>query len=260
MLRGPAKGLATISCALLLGLPSASADAWRQRIVFGTAPSAAAAVAQIMQARAGGARIDAEITMPERAGRIEVTVEPEDAEALVAALLAEGGLRVHAAPDLFADLDTECPDRLPAGALCLMDRDTPPRPHLLEAEPLLKGPAEQAEAITDASGRPGLSLKLGPDAAAVFCEVTQAHIGRVLALVLEGQVLMAPRVAEPICGGAVVISGNFSEAETQRIAAQIAAAPYPAPVEYLENDRVPAPAPEGGWSNLLDGLKTLQAE
>ena len=48
-------------------------------------------------------------------------------------------------------------------------------------------------------------------------QATSAHIGRPVAILLEGRVAMAPTVRSPIAESAV-ITGAFTEAEARRIA------------------------------------------
>jgi preprotein translocase subunit SecD len=52
-------------------------------------------------------------------------------------------------------------------------------------------------------------------------EVTTRQVGRALAVVLDGRVLVAPVVREPIAGGRVQISGAFTAKETFTLALQI---------------------------------------
>ncbi len=52
-------------------------------------------------------------------------------------------------------------------------------------------------------------------------EVTTRQVGRALAVVIDGRVLTAPVVREPIGGGRVQISGLFTAKETFTLALQI---------------------------------------
>jgi len=59
-----------------------------------------------------------------------------------------------------------------------------------------------------------------PDGAARMLRATQGHIGRPLAIFLDGEVVMAPVVKSPISASAM-ITGNYSKAEADRIVAGI---------------------------------------
>lgn len=68
-------------------------------------------------------------------------------------------------------------------------------------------------------GTPGFTVEvqLLPSAAERLRQVTSAHIGRPVAILLEGRVAMAPTVRSPI-GESAVITGELTEAEARRIA------------------------------------------
>lgn len=95
------------------------------------------------------------------------------------------------------------------------------------------GPSElSAGAVADAIALQGqtsgwvVQVTLTPDAAAVFADVTArvAALGpplNQLAIVLNGAVVSAPRVEEPINGGALQITGDFTQDEAQALAASL---------------------------------------
>lgn len=57
-----------------------------------------------------------------------------------------------------------------------------------------------------------------------FTDFTKQHVGDVLAIIINGSILSAPTVNEPILEGRVVIRGRFTAQEAQKIADQINAA------------------------------------
>lgn len=69
------------------------------------------------------------------------------------------------------------------------------------------------------AGTPGFTVEvqLLPNAAERLRQATSAHIGRPVAILLDGRVVMAPTVRSPIAESAV-ITGEFTEAEARRIA------------------------------------------
>jgi hypothetical protein len=87
-------------------------------------------------------------------------------------------------------------------------------------EPLLDVSALfSAKVETDQfTGRPVINLEFTAEGQARFAEVTRQHVGRQLAIVVNGQVLSAPVIAEPITGGKAQITGNFSREEAERLA------------------------------------------
>jgi preprotein translocase subunit SecD len=54
-----------------------------------------------------------------------------------------------------------------------------------------------------------------------FAQTTEHITGKLLGILVDGQLISAPRVMEKISGGKAVITGNFSEEEAKRIASGI---------------------------------------
>ena len=59
------------------------------------------------------------------------------------------------------------------------------------------------------SGSYQVAFKLTPDGAKIFADFTASHVGDVLAIVLDKQVISTPVINSAIPDGAGVISGNF---------------------------------------------------
>ncbi|GAA3386960.1 SecDF P1 head subdomain-containing protein [Cryptosporangium minutisporangium] len=66
-----------------------------------------------------------------------------------------------------------------------------------------------------------LELEFVDRDAAAFEQLTRQSVGKQLALVLDGRVLMAPQVAEPITGNELQISGNFTKYDVDTIFNQL---------------------------------------
>ncbi|HEX5413649.1 MAG TPA: hypothetical protein VFZ27_17515 [Terriglobia bacterium] len=66
----------------------------------------------------------------------------------------------------------------------------------------------------------GISVKLNAAGAGKMRRATAAHIGKPLAILLDGQVIMAPVVRDSV-GGAAMLTGHYTKAEAQRIADRI---------------------------------------
>lgn len=76
--------------------------------------------------------------------------------------------------------------------------------------------------------------------AELFGSLTQAHTGRLFAVVLDGRVLSAPKIKEPIMGGRGVIQGSFSVREAEDLSLLMRSGSLPAPLNVLE-ERVIGP-------------------
>lgn len=66
-----------------------------------------------------------------------------------------------------------------------------------------------------------VNFKLTPDATKRFAEATTAAVGEQLALIIDGQVVSAPTVEQPIFHGSVAITGGYDEEEAKALAAQL---------------------------------------
>ncbi len=67
-----------------------------------------------------------------------------------------------------------------------------------------------AQPSFDNLGQPQVEFTLKPDGSKLFSDWTTANVGQVFAIVLDGNVVEAPVVQEPITSGSGVISGNFT--------------------------------------------------
>ena len=63
----------------------------------------------------------------------------------------------------------------------------------------------------------GVGVQFQPLAAERIRQATAAHVGRPVAILIDGKVAMAPTVRSPI-GDSAEITGHFTEAEAERIA------------------------------------------
>lgn len=77
-----------------------------------------------------------------------------------------------------------------------------------------------AELIPGSAGTSNVSITFTEDGAAKMRRATEGHIGRPVAILIDGDVVMAPVVKSPISRSAV-ITGNFPKAEAERIVSGI---------------------------------------
>ena len=67
----------------------------------------------------------------------------------------------------------------------------------------------------DQNGRPAVAFRFNPTGARKFGDYTAANVGQLFAIVLDNEVISAPRINQHIPGGSGIITGNFSvEAST----------------------------------------------
>lgn len=103
------------------------------------------------------------------------------------------------------------------------------------------------------TGEPIVSFKFDGVGARQFGDVTRQNVGRPFAIVLDGKVLSAPVIREPITGGAGQISGSFTVAESVTLSAMLRAGALPAPLTVIEERSV---GPDLGSDAIRMGIET----
>ncbi len=85
-----------------------------------------------------------------------------------------------------------------------------------------------------------ISFKLNKSGTELFKQMTTQYVGQVLYILLDGQVLLAPTVNEPIPNGEGTISGMASREEAEKISAQIQSGALPLVLTQQKVDTVSA--------------------
>lgn len=86
--------------------------------------------------------------------------------------------------------------------------------------------------------QPVVSFRFDAVGARRFGETTRRNVGRPFAIVLDGKVISAPVIREPILGGSGIISGNFTVQSARDLALLLRAGALPAPLTVLEERTV----------------------
>jgi TonB family protein len=109
----------------------------------------------------------------------------------------------------------------------------------MRTEPVVTGADVTAANVVDAGGRYSINVAFNATASDRLAQATKTHLGRPIAIVLDGKVIAAPTLRSMIRGSAV-ITGDFSRAQAERIAAGLrpraAAAGAPAAQRYRGDD------------------------
>ncbi|HJS85935.1 MAG TPA: protein translocase subunit SecD [Acetobacteraceae bacterium] len=87
-----------------------------------------------------------------------------------------------------------------------------------------------------------------------FADITRANVGRPFAIVLDGKVISAPVIREPITGGRGQISGNFNAQSASDLALLLRAGALPAPLTVIEENTI---GPELGADAIRAGAISL---
>ncbi len=80
------------------------------------------------------------------------------------------------------------------------------------------------------SNEPIVSIQFDDTGAKLFEEITRDHVGESLAIFLDGELLSAPRINEPIIGGTAIISGGFDPEEARALAQNLNFGALPVPI------------------------------
>lgn len=90
------------------------------------------------------------------------------------------------------------------------------------------------------TGKPQVSLVFTNEGSKKFADITKRNVGKIVAIVLDNQVIEAPRVNEIILGGNAVITGNFTTEQAKALSIQLNAGALPVPLTVLEQHTVGA--------------------
>lgn len=188
-----------------------------------------------------------------RSARLEFRfVHPMSQQACVAyeAYLANGG-------DPNAYLDT------PEGAefLSIEERDPSTgnltvRYELVELEPQMTGDRiRQSQVGVGRFGRREIDLSFTPEGAKEFGKLTEANIGRRLAIVLDGKLYSAPVLQTAIYGGQAQITGDFSQDEAKNVSDALNSGSLPFSISVVSRSNIdPTVGSETIQKSIVSGI------
>ena len=110
-----------------------------------------------------------------------------------------------------------------------------------EGNVFMEGRHLQAAVPTvDESYQPAISFDLTNEGGQLFGDMTAQSIGKTITIQLDGEVLMAPTVNEAIYGGKVLVTGSFTEEQTQDICLQLQSGALPLDLRQDKLDTISA--------------------
>ena len=116
--------------------------------------------------------------------------------------------------------------------------------NLIDAQPSIKN--QQNE--------PTVSFTLDRLGAQKFGRATTDNVGRRLAIILDGKIISAPNINEPITSGNGMISGNFTFQEATDLALLLRSGALPTPLNVVEERTV---GPDLGEDSIKSGVTSL---
>ena len=108
--------------------------------------------------------------------------------------------------------------------------------------------------INNQNNEPTVSFTLDRLGAQKFGRTTTNNVGKRLAIVLDGEVVSAPSINEPITSGNGMISGNFSFQEATDLALLLRSGALPTPLSVVEERTV---GPDLGEDSIKSGTTSL---
>lgn len=90
------------------------------------------------------------------------------------------------------------------------------------------------------TGVPQVQLTFTPEGSKKFAEITKRNVGKIVGIVLDNQLIQAPRVSEPIFGGQAEITGQFTTEQAKTLQIQLNAGALPVPLSVLEQRSIGA--------------------
>jgi len=131
-------------------------------------------------------------------------------------------------------------------------------PYLIEKRVIVTGEqlTNAQQSVDQRSGKPVVSFTFDSQGARRFGDATKVGVNRLFAIVLDGKVISAPRIQEPILTGSGQITGNFTFESANDLAILLRAGALPAPLQVVEERTVGA---ELGLDSIKDGTTAAAA-
>jgi protein-export membrane protein SecD len=108
--------------------------------------------------------------------------------------------------------------------------------------------------INNQNNEPTVSFTLDRLGAQKFGRATTDNVGKRLAIVLDGEIVSAPSINEPITSGSGMISGNFSFQEATDLSLLLRSGALPTPLLVVEERSV---GPDLGEDSIKSGTTSL---
>ena len=108
--------------------------------------------------------------------------------------------------------------------------------------------------IQNQQNEPTVSFTLDRIGSQKFGRATTDNVGKRLAIVLDGKIISAPNINEPITSGKGVISGSFTFQEATDLALLLRSGALPTPLDVVEERTV---GPDLGEDSIKSGITSL---
>jgi len=104
------------------------------------------------------------------------------------------------------------------------------------------------------NNRPVVSITFDQAGGAKFAKLTSENVGKPFAIILDGKVISAPNINEPILGGSAQISGNFTVESANQLAISLRSGALPVDLKVVEERSV---GPDLGADSIKKGMLAM---
>jgi preprotein translocase subunit SecD len=96
------------------------------------------------------------------------------------------------------------------------------------------------QGVDQQTNQPVVNITFDQQGGARFCKLTQENTGKPFAMILDGQVLSAPNINEPICSGQAQISGGFTSKDAAELAISLQSGALPVKLTVVDESNISA--------------------
>jgi preprotein translocase subunit SecD len=131
--------------------------------------------------------------------------------------------------------------RIPPGSVLMPNSDRSDGPMILVRKRIMvsgENLIDSQPSVDQRTNEPVVTFRFDTLGAKRFGDVTRKNVNRRFAIILDGTVISAPVIREPILGGSGQISGNFTFQTAQDLALLLRAGALPAPLTIIEERTV----------------------
>jgi preprotein translocase subunit SecD len=108
-----------------------------------------------------------------------------------------------------------------------------------------------SQSFDPTTNQPDVSISFNGEGSRRFAKVTRDNVGKPFAIILDGKVLSAPVIREPILGGSAQISGNYTVDSANQLAIALRSGNLPIALKVIEERTV---GPQLGADSIRAGI------
>ncbi|PHR20726.1 MAG: protein translocase subunit SecD [Sphingopyxis sp.] len=187
--------------------------------------------------------------------RIVVQVPGLDDPAALKALLGQTAKLEFKLVDFEADPNAVAAGRAPVGSQIFPYPDNPSGVPNIAVKRLggISGDklTDAGQGFDQQTNAAVVNITFDSEGGSKFARLTQNNVGRPFAIILDGKVLSAPNINEPILGGSAQISGNFTVQSANQLAIALRSGALPVELKIVEERTV---GPDLGKDSIDKGM------